>query len=75
MGMLFEDDPPVKYNNGYPAQPGTGPIGYYCKDCINITFKTNGKKKYYKCGLVMPTNGAGTDIRKSRPACRLFNKI
>lgn len=58
-------------SNGYAAPPGTGPAGETCRTCRHYTRKRMSKV-YRKCGLMAQhwTNGYGTDIKASAPACR-----
>lgn len=64
--------------NGYAAQPGTGPEGMTCKQCKHKhSFGgPNGqtRKTFIKCELRRATwtNGEGTDILASSPACSKF---
>jgi hypothetical protein len=56
---------------GYAAPPGTGPKGETCRTCFHYIVKKMGGT-YRKCALMRPhwTNGPGSDIRASSPACR-----
>jgi hypothetical protein len=56
--------------NGYAWKPGTGPAGETCKTCAHYT-RVQHAKVYLKCGLMRSvwTNGPGTDIKASSPAC------
>jgi hypothetical protein len=45
-----------------------------CGDCDHCTLTHGGRRSYWKCNLVPITNGAGTDIRKSWPACTAFER-
>ncbi len=51
---------------------GVGPEGYTCGDCHWLK-RIAYSKTYYKCGRQIQTAGAGTDIRVSDPACRLWH--
>lgn len=57
--------------NGYAAIPGTGPTGETCRTCAHLA-RVRHSKKYLKCLLERHrwTNGPGTDIRASSPACK-----
>ena len=53
---------------GYPTFPGTGPAGETCRSCKHkVAHQYN--RTYWKCWLVKPTRGPGTDIRLKSPAC------
>jgi hypothetical protein len=54
---------------GYAYPPGTGPTGETCKTCEHSYRRQGGSNAYFKCDLVPPTNGPGTDIRLKSPAC------
>jgi len=54
---------------GYAAPPGTGPEGETCKSCEHSYYHEYAKR-YWKCALVKPTRGIGTDIRLKWAACR-----
>lgn len=42
----------------------------HCRDCVYFArYSGNGNKTYLKCRRVPITNGPGTDIRASWPAC------
>lgn len=56
----------------YPFKPGSGPKGETCRTCDNATCKEHHGKRYWKCSLVVPTFGPGTDIRLKTPACRAW---
>jgi hypothetical protein len=63
---------------GYAATPGTGPAGETCKSCLHYSHNRGSegrsRKKFPKCGLMRAlwTNGPGTDIKASSPACSKF---
>lgn len=57
---------------GYAARPGSGPRGETCGSCNYAYRRQSGTRAYWKCGLVTPTNGPGTDIRFQSPACQLW---
>lgn len=59
---------------GYAAPPGTGPKGETCRTCAFACGHRHNAKTYYKCDLIKPTNGAGTDIRLKSPACSRWKK-
>lgn len=56
--------------NGYAGIPGRGPAGETCRSCKHFTRRGRGRK-YLKCALERHrwTNGPGTDILASSPAC------
>lgn len=64
--------PTVK--KGYAAEPGTGPVGKFCKDCAYKTTIDGSARSYVKCLLRKPswTKGGGTDILANSPACSKF---
>lgn len=55
---------------GYAAPPGSGPAGETCKTCHHLVRREKART-YLKCALMERgwTNGAGTDVRASSPAC------
>ena len=60
---------------GYASQPGLGPAGETCRTCTNATLHTiPSGKRFWKCALVTPTGGPGTDIRLKSPACRRWER-
>lgn len=64
---------PVRLNHGaYPYRPGSGPAGETCRTCDNATLHQHNDKRYWKCALVVPTSGPGTDIVLKSPACRAW---
>ncbi len=63
---------PRKRKSAYAAMPGTGPEDKTCKDCEHKYRQQGGNRHYNKCDLVEATHGAGTDIKVSSKACRLF---
>lgn len=65
-------DPMRLHNGAYPYRPGTGPAGETCKGCANATSRGHNGRTYWKCALVQPTHGPGTDIRLKTPACRAW---
>lgn len=65
---LFGDEirEPVKTRvKGYASRPGSGPAGETCRSCARKSRVTG----YWKCSLLKPTAGPGTDIRLKSPAC------
>lgn len=77
MKGLFGDelpdvDPRASNDFAHPARPGTGPAGKACRDCAHLR-KREASRAYYKCGLVKPTHGPGTDIRLRDAACMFFD--
>lgn len=57
---------------GHRLQAGTSET---CGDCGHCVPTHGGRRSYWKCDLVPFTNGAGTDIRKSWPACTSFERV
>ena len=56
---------------GYAQRPGSGPVGETCRSCAHAT-KWNTDTAaggFWKCVLIKPTRGPGTDIRLKSPAC------
>jgi len=53
---------------GYARAPGSGPAGEFCRTCMHAK-RSPFHNAYWKCGLVKPTRGPGTDIRLKSPAC------
>lgn len=45
-----------------------------CGDCVYSVRVAHNSRSYWKCVLVGVSRGAGTDIRKSWPACRDYAK-
>lgn len=68
------DKPKGRKKTGYAAAPGSGPAGESCKTCKHLSGHQRGKK-FYKCGLMKWTFGAGTDIRLKSPACWHWSKF
>lgn len=65
----------IKSGNGYAATVGSyGNESVTCKQCEHYTRVGSGSGVYRKCWLMKPhwTNGSGTDIKASAPACRFF---
>jgi hypothetical protein len=58
--------------NGYARRPGSGPKGEACRTCQHATAYNYHDRRYFKCWLVKPTHGPGTDIRLKSPACELW---
>jgi hypothetical protein len=74
--LFGNSPPPPKPKNrvgGYAHQPGTGPEGETCRWCMHRVLHTWHDRNYYKCDLVKPTHGPGTDIRLKSPACWEWN--
>ena len=65
--------------NGYAARPGSGPTGQTCGTCTHACRQRNysANKRWLKCGLVERnwTNGRGSDILASSPACSQWMEI
>lgn len=60
---------------GYAATPGSGPAGMKCRNCdFYIIRYTPAGNTHPKCGLMRHkwTNGRGSDIKVSSPACKKF---
>lgn len=55
--------------HGYASRPGTGPRSETCRTCACAVVHRHNAKNYWKCSLVRPTSGPGTDIRLKSPAC------
>lgn len=51
-----------------------GPDGETCGSCKHLEVNQPYKKRFYKCGLVNWTHGAGTDIRKKDQSCQRWEK-
>jgi hypothetical protein len=75
------EEPPKKRKetqpNGYAATPGSGPNSMRCRDCAHYVIKSTpaGYTKP-KCALMKHawTNGRGSDIKVSSPACWRFEE-
>ena len=60
-----------KIKGGYFGMPGRGPAGESCGTCNHCAYTmTRNPRRYYKCLLLKPTAGEGTDIRLKSPACQ-----
>lgn len=60
---------------GYAAPIGAGPAGETCKSCTHARSSSyRSVKTYWKCALVKPTHGPGTDIRLKWAACARWEK-
>lgn len=57
--------------DGYPATPGTGPVGETCRNCQNLRRVDLGNNLRFKCQLTL-THGHQSNIRISAPACIRF---
>ncbi len=67
-GVVIFD--PVKTRvKGYASRPGSGPAGETCRSCARKVRVSSGVRAYWKCSLLKPTKGPGTDIRLKSPAC------
>lgn len=62
-----------KPKGGYAAMPGTGPRGETCRSCAHSRAH-EASKRYWKCDLIKPTKGPGTDIAVLSPACRRWER-
>ncbi len=75
---LFAAPPPAPRSaaNGYAARPGSRPVGRTCGDCASYCTVRSGTKTYPKCEKVRAkwTHGAGSDIKRSAPACAAFEQ-
>ncbi len=71
---LLGDPPLRKLSAGYAGRPGEGPQGETCGSCANF-YRPRRYGAGFKCRLVRDTHGAGTDIRKSAPACQFWTQI
>lgn len=60
--------------NGNAAPRGSGPAGETCGTCRHAYNSGSSSKSYYKCQLVKPTRGIGTDIRLKWAACNRWGK-
>jgi len=60
-------------SKGNAAPIGSGPKGETCKSCKH-SYSQTWAKKYWKCDLVKPTRGCGTDIRLKWAACSRWEK-
>lgn len=61
-------------SRGHAGIVGNGPKGETCASCAHLDADQPGKRLFYKCDLVRWTHGAGTDIRKSDPACSRWER-
>jgi hypothetical protein len=53
-----------------------GEVGRYtCADCVHCKRVARGWRDHWKCDTKRITRGAATDIRKSWPACVLFEEL
>jgi hypothetical protein len=68
-GLPLPPPKPKHRVGGYAHAPGTGPLGETCRQCKHATNHPWHDRNYYKCDLVKPTHGPGTDIRLKSPAC------
>lgn len=66
-GTLFGPGKPML--GGYAGMCGAGPDGETCGTCAAFRIAKHHGRRYFKCGRILATHGAGTDIRKSAPAC------
>lgn len=58
---------------GYYGMPGAGPVGESCGTCGHCYYiRRRNPRRYYKCNLLKPTSGPGTDIRLKTPACQYW---
>lgn len=64
----------LKHPGAYAAMPGTGPDGKCCRDCAHYRPSKWHDRIYRKCGLIHATNGAGTDILATAPACKRYEE-
>lgn len=68
--LLGEAPYPLPPSRGYAQPPGTGPAGETCGGCAFF----RGGGRYRKCGIGEHSNGPGTDILASAPACRVWTR-
>lgn len=63
--------------NGYFTRPGSGPAGETCKTCAHRVHKQLSGKVVSKCDKARGawTNGRGSDILASSPACSGWEPI
>ena len=61
---------------GYAADPGSGPEGETCGGCQHSIRQEYHTRTYWKCGHDQGriSRSAATDIRKSSPACKLWEE-
>jgi hypothetical protein len=62
------------FDKGYAATPGSGPLDQTCRSCKHYDHNRGSEgrsRPHPKCGLMRAiwTNGPGTDIKASSPAC------
>lgn len=59
---------------GHAGQPGSGPAGKTCGDCLSLVPQGTWNRKWFKCALLRHawTGGTGTDIRRRDFACQHF---
>ena len=69
------EDPKKNPVKGYAAAPGGGPAGEKCGTCAHAYKRGGGVRSYWKCDLVVPTGGPGTDIRLKSLACWRWQPI
>ncbi len=64
------------YTGGYACRPGSGPANETCKTCEHYTRLDYHNKIWLKCGLMEKywTHGAGSDIKASSPACKMWTE-
>ena len=68
MADLFGEDARQLKGRGYAGHPGAGPAGQTCGTCVHFLRSGRG---YHKCSHphALNSNGPGTDILVSAPAC------
>lgn len=72
---LFGERPEQPIKGGYRGIPGAGPPDQTCGTCRYCYYRSRrNPRRYYKCALVAPTSGPGTDIRLKTPACQFWEK-
>ena len=58
-----------------PADPGSGPAGETCGTCKHrYANMLRSGRKFFKCKLLKPSRGPGTDIRVKTPACARWER-
>ncbi len=68
------DGKKIQRRGGYGGIPGSGPDGETCGSCSWLRTSDCSLRTYYKCGMIAPTRGSATDIRKRSAACNKWIK-
>lgn len=66
-------EPKKNQVKGYASRPGSGPAGETCRTCARKVQRHVTSRRYWKCSLLKPTAGPGTDIRLKSPACAYWS--